>query len=61
MRKYPREDDIVAGWPRGKRESAARWVRPWMAISQKAVVPIGLIALCVALYLARHEISNILR
>lgn len=61
MKKAARQDDVAGGWPRSKRESVARWVRPWMELSQRAAVPIGLIALCVAIYLARHEISNVLR
>lgn len=55
------QDGIVEGWPRSKRESVARWARPWIALSQRVVVPIGLIALCLAIYLARHEIGAILR
>jgi len=61
MKKRLRQDDVVEGWPRSKRESVTRWVRPWMELSQRAALPIGLIALCIAIYLVRHEISNILR
>jgi len=60
MKKPARQDDVVEGWPRSKRESVARWARPWMELLQRAVGPIGLIALCVAIYLARHEIANAL-
>lgn len=56
-----RQDEVVDGWPRSRRESLARGVRPLIAFSHKAVVPIGLIALVIAIYVARDEISNILR
>lgn len=61
MREPSRRDEVVEGWPRSKRERLARWAGPWIAFSQKAVVPIGLIALSIAVYAARHEIGNILR
>jgi len=61
MSDSSREDEIVEGLPRSKRESLGRWTRPLIAVSQRVVVPIGLIALVIAIYVARDEISNILR
>lgn len=61
MKNSSRQDDVVEGWPRSKREKMARWARPWIALAQRAIVPLGLIALCIAIYLVRHDISSILR
>lgn len=59
--KRASDDEMVDGWPRARREALAQWAARWIRFAQILFVPLGLIALAIALYLHKDAITALLR